>query len=651
MAMIINLPARAEDRPDRVLADFEGEDFGQWTVTGEAFGNGPVRPDNNQVRTNIVGFMGRGLASSLSENDGWQARIGALQSPEFIIDRNYLNLLIGGGNHAFRAAVSLWVDGKVARTSAGNDSDELTWVSWDLRDVQGKEAWIGIYDNCIEDEPGYILVDQVTLSDWPRARIGGHVNDAMAQVRREALDAIRRNAPVAAKDPWRPVYHYTPPAQRMNDPNGPGWHNGYHHVFYQHMVFVGSGPARDVHWGHARSRDLVNWETLPLAIPPAYELGELSVFSGNLAWDQNGDPVQFTTMVPYKKDTYRRVWAARPVDDEWIEWEKTPETPSGLVPQGNLARNIKDPFPFSAGDRRFLVLTDHNIPIFEATDDKLTEWVYRGVLDQSSAECPNFFEVDGYWVYLSSPHGPVRYAVGEFDPETAKFTPRTEGYINHHGGFYASTAYRDDKGRTILHGITRGQRGGRGWTGALAMPRVLTIGKDLRPRMYPVPELESLRRESFTIDSPVRLENGAHVVDGLAGDTLEIVARFQVEDAREFGIRVRRSDDGTRSLPVVWRDGRIVIINERDEHPCTYELDPASREVTFRLFLDKGVLDVGTTDGRVFESRIHYAPLEDLGVEVFAEGGSATLLSLEAWQMAPAQIDHSRLFASDLGDR
>ncbi len=46
------------------------------------------------------------------------------------------------------------------------------------------------------------------------------------------------------------------------------------------------------------------------------------------------------------------------------------------------------------------------------------------------------------------------------------------------------------------------------------------------------------------------------------------------------------------------------------------------------------------------ESRVHYAPLDDLQVAVFAEGGEATLVSLEAWRMAPAEIDHSRLWAS-----
>jgi beta-fructofuranosidase len=412
------------------------------------------------------------------------------------------------------------------------------------------------------------------------------------------------------------------------------------------MVFLGSGPAMDVHWGHARSRDLVNWETLPLAIFPSYELGENSVFSGNMARDKQGDPVQFTTMVPYLPRMPRRVWAARPFDAEWRVWRKIAENPpSGLVPKDDPSRNIKDPYPFSIGDRRFLVLSDKNISVYEATDDRLTRWEYRGVIDEDSAECPNFFEVDGHWVYLASPHSPPRYRVGTFDPRTCTFTPRTEGRLNRSTGFYATTACRDDKGRTILYGVTRGQKGGRGWTGALAMPRILSIGDDGHPRMSPPPELETLRRDHFTIGTPLKLNNKTRVIDGLAGDTLEIVARFKPGDAKAFGLRVRRSDDGARYIPVMWKDGEIIVQKRNDRFPCEYTIDPAAREVVLRVFLDKGILDACTGDGRVFESCIHYAPLEDLGVEVFAEGGTATLISFDAWRMAPAKIDHSQLFS------
>lgn len=635
-------PASRADAPDRVLADFEGGDFAGWRTSGPAFGPAP-----RQDGAAAAGAAGRGFASSERVGENGRSTEGSLYSPDFTIDRHYLNLRLAGGDHAFRAAASLWIDGRVVRTSTGGGRQTLEWVTWDVREFSGRAAWLGLHDYCIEDDLPFLRADQIVLSHRPQATPTGAVAPALARVRRDAVAAIRRNAARAAADPYRPVFHYAPPAQRMNDPNGPAWANGYHHVFYQHMVFVGHGPATNVHWGHARSRDLVHWETLPLAVSPAYERGELSCFSGNLAWDRHGEPVQFVTMVPYARDTFRQIWPARTLDPDWIRWERVPGLPpAGLVPHGEPPRHLKDAFPFQAGERRFLVLTDRTIPLYEATDDRLAKWEYRGTLDPQSAECPNFFEVDGRWVYLASPHQPVRYRIGDFDPAIGRFQMRTEGRINHDSGFYASTAYRDHRGRTILLGVTRGQRDGRGWTGALALPRVLTIGSDDRPRMFPPPELGSLRRERFALAAPLELADGAQVISGLEGDTLEITARFRIGEARSAGLHVRRSADGRRALGVHWIDGRIVVARENPQYPCRYELDPATRELTLHVFLDKGILDAATGDGRVFESRVHYAPLEDLQVAAFAEGGRATLVSLEAWRLAPAAIDHSRLLES-----
>lgn len=620
------------------VAQFERTSFDGWESVGPAFGEEPVPPG---------GGFSRAHASSDRRAPNGKSAEGSLFSPEFTIGADYLNLEIAGGDHAFRAAASLWIDGEVVRTSTGGGRTTPGWVTWDLRAFAGRTAHLGLHDYCIEDELAYVKVGAVELSPVPKTAPSGDVETAKVAVRREAVEAIRRNAALAARDPYRPVFHYTPPAQRMNDPNGPAWANGYHHVFYQHMVFVGHGPATNVHWGHARSRDLVHWETLPLAVHPAYELGELSCFSGNLAWDKRGEPVQFVTMVPYRRGATRQIWPARPVDPEWIRWERVAgRPPAGLVPFGEPAhRPLKDAFPFSAGERRFLVLTDRTIPIYEAVDDRLTEWVHRGVLDAESAECPNFFEVDGRWIYLASPHEPVRYRVGDFDPATAAFVHRTEGRINHDAGFYASTAYKDDQGRTVLLGVSRGQRDGRGWTGALAMPRVFTIGDDDRPRMHPPEELAALRREPFRLVAPRTLRDRTEMIAGLAGDALEIIARFKPNGARAFGLQVRRSEDGSRFLPVEWRDGSINVAKPTPRYPCRYDIDPQTGEVTFRVFLDKGILDACTADGRVFESRVHYAPLDDLQVAVFAEGGEATLVSLEAWRMAPAEIDHTRLWA------
>ena len=81
---------------------------------------------------------------------------------------------------------------------------------------------------------------------------------------------------------YRPRFHFAPKRNWMNDPNGLVYFKGEYHLFFQYNPF--GDQWGHMSWGHAVSRDLVNWEELPVAIP---ETEQEMIFSGCIVvdWD------------------------------------------------------------------------------------------------------------------------------------------------------------------------------------------------------------------------------------------------------------------------------------------------------------------------------------------------------------------------------
>ncbi len=154
---------RAAD--DILIADFEGETYGPWKTTGEAFGPGPAR-GTLPGQMHVDGYKGKGLVNSFYKGD---RTTGTLISPEFTIERKYVAFLIGGGKDAERTCMNLLVGGKVVRTATGSNdkpggSETLAPESWDVTELAGKLAVIQIVDKATGGW-GHINVDHIVQTD------------------------------------------------------------------------------------------------------------------------------------------------------------------------------------------------------------------------------------------------------------------------------------------------------------------------------------------------------------------------------------------------------------------------------------------------------------------------------------------------------
>jgi fructan beta-fructosidase len=81
------------------LGSFDDGTFGGWTATGSAFGSGPTA-GNAPGQNGVSGYLGDGLANSFN-NPSSDGGTGTLTSPNFTIDKDHLNFLVGGGNHPY----------------------------------------------------------------------------------------------------------------------------------------------------------------------------------------------------------------------------------------------------------------------------------------------------------------------------------------------------------------------------------------------------------------------------------------------------------------------------------------------------------------------------------------------------------------------
>lgn len=188
---------------DVLIADFEQDDYGAWTVTGEAFGSGPARGTlENQM--GVSGYEGKGLVNSYRGGD---RSTGTLTSPPFEVQRDAIHFLVGGGKYPGKTCVNLVVDpslsgefdatrARVMRTATGpNDqpggSEKLSWHTWDVRELKGRTAVIQVVD-AREGGWGHINVDEIHQSD------------------RMAMDNVRRELEVGKRYLNFPVTHGAP---------------------------------------------------------------------------------------------------------------------------------------------------------------------------------------------------------------------------------------------------------------------------------------------------------------------------------------------------------------------------------------------------------------------------------------------------------
>ncbi|TVR62581.1 MAG: glycoside hydrolase family 32 protein [Spirochaetaceae bacterium] len=465
--------------------------------------------------------------------------------------------------------------------------------------------------------------------------------------------AVRDATPRAEADPMRPRYHFHAPANWMNDPNGTVYHDGYYEVFYQ------SNPYGDnwdrMHWGHARTRDFLAWQHLPIALIPNPEFGETGCWSGVCLPRSARPPILLYTSARDRDAGEPFVQRIADGDESFLLWRprEAPLLQLDDVPFP-IDGDWRDPFVFRHDGRYFLILAARPIDdtrppavlLFHASDETLENWEYHGVLFEwtqtdSLPECPNFIRLAEEWLLLVSPFAPVKFFRGAFDAESGRFTARESGLFDRSPQYYATNTITDAVGRTIVLAWIRGFPEGRGWNGCLALPRELSIGADGALERNPVREIEKLRGVQRVVDHTSFCCARSVSIADVSPAKMELTMRYTVPEGSAVRVEFLV---GTRAVVAIeCTDSEISVGDDVIPVDQANPITDASRSGPsheIRLFTDQSVIELYLDRGRECLTRV-VPGLHLCETAIVSRTNRAEIHRAEYYPMSDATYDFS----------
>ena len=455
----------------------------------------------------------------------------------------------------------------------------------------------------------------------------------------KGLDKIKQSAKYSFEynEKYRPLYHFTPQYGWMNDPNGMVYADGTYHLFYQYNPY--GARWGNMHWGHAISKDLVNWEYQPTAIAPD-KLG--AIFSGSAVIDHDntagfGKGAMIAIFTSAGNRQTQSIAYSLDGGKTFTKYEDNP-----VLSDANII-DFRDPKVFWHAPSKQWVMslaTTQTITFYGSKN--LKEWTPLSEFGEGLGghggvwECPDLFpltyEGKTKWVLFVSinPGGPnggsaTQYFIGDFDGKT--FTPDAMNYplwLDYGRDNYAGVTWSNvpaADGRRLFIGWMSN------WDYANEIPTVnfrsaMTVARTLRlahngehlvVASEPVKELESLRTEPLsladkTTSDTVTFENLLPNNQGAYELTFTVIPNdtdsfsFSIENIKGEALTYL-FDIANKTLSVD-RTKSSVAFNANFAETLIKAPLTAKKSYTVRLLVDKASTELFVNNGEVVQTNI-----------------------------------------------
>ena len=291
----------------------------------------------------------------------------------------------------------------------------------------------------------------------------------------------------------------------INDPNGFIWYKGQYHLFYQ--CFPYSTEWGRMHWGHAVSKDLVNWDEKGIALFPSKTNDRSGCFSGS-ATEYNDKMYLYYTGVNYIEEDPENI--NNYLNDNFISAQLMITSEDGMtfdnisdkktvippIEDKNIGdkTHTRDPKVWRGKDAWYMVLgstlNQKGRLLFYKSED-LQNWEYFNFTEKENLgwmwECPDYFEVDGAGVTVFSPMGFLNDGkvydsasicmLSSFDETNGEMQlSDTYQFFDYGIDLYAPQSTTDKDGNCVIIAWARMPEAVNGkWNGMMCIPRIVEV--------------------------------------------------------------------------------------------------------------------------------------------------------------------------------
>ena len=432
------------------------------------------------------------------------------------------------------------------------------------------------------------------------------------------------------REKFRPAYHHTPLYGWMNDPNGMFYKNNTWHLYYQYNPY--GSQWENMTWGHSTSKDLIHWETQPLAIEADW-LG--AIFSGSCV--TNGDEV----VAFYTSAGQHQVQSTAVSRDGGLTFEKYSGNPvlTSDVP------DFRDPKAFWNEDAKvwnLILAAGQEMRIYSSKD--LKEWKYESSFGQEYGnhggvwECPDLFKVKNEgvnsekWVLLCNinPGGPfggsaTQYFVGDFDGKkfTCESMPKVTKWLDYGKDHYATVSFYNapQNRRVVLAWMSNWQYANqvptKQFRSANSIPRDLglfTYGEESYVSVVPSEEMlaargQKVKKPTETCEIVVDVK-GSAIIELSNAKGEQVMMRY---DAQQQTFTMDRTKSGDVSFS--------------EAFPCETTAPTYGSIRQLRLFIDRCSIEAFDSEGKMAMTNLVF-PSEPYNM-IKVKGGKATIYEIE----------------------